>query len=367
MRADPSGGGAVRLIDRIGLAALNRLPPEAAHRAGLALLRRGAGAPPAFASDPALGVRLWGLDFANPVGIAAGLDKDAAAFDALLAAGAGFVEVGTVTPRPQPGAPPPRLFRLRADEALINRLGFNGAGMAAMAARLAGRDRGRDVVGVNIGANRDSRDPAGDYVAAFDRLAPLADYVAVNVSSPNTPGLRGLQAPDRLARLVDALRARHAAAGLDCPVLVKLSPDLDAESVRGLARTALEDGFDGLIVSNTTTARPPGLRGRHRGERGGLSGRPLFAPSTALLGELHRLTAGRIPLVGVGGVADADDAWAKIRAGASLVQLYTALAYRGPGLVADIRRGLAARLAADGFATVAEAAGSGRGEPRATR
>ena len=345
---------------RLGLAALNRLPPETAHRAGLALLRRGVGAAGAPAGEPASGMRLWGLEFGNPVGIAAGLDKDAAAFDALLAAGAGFVEVGTVTPRPQPGAPRPRLFRLRADEALINRLGFNGAGMAAMAARLAGRDRGRGVVGVNIGANRDSRDPAADYAAAFDRLAPLADYVAVNVSSPNTPGLRGLQAPDRLARLVAALRARRAAAGLDLPVLVKLAPDLDRESARGIARAALADGFDGLIVSNTTTARPPGLRGRRRGERGGLSGRPLFAPSTALLGELYRLTGGRIPLVGVGGVASADDAWAKIRAGASLVQLYTALAYRGLGLVAEIRRGLAAQLAAAGFATAADAAGSGR-------
>lgn len=351
----------MRLSDRLAAAALGRLPPETAHRLGIALLRRAPGAP--AAACPALRVRLWGRAFPGAVGVAAGLDKDGEAFDGLLRRGAGFVEVGTVTPRPQAGNPRPRVFRLRADAALVNRLGFNSAGMAAVARRLERRDRSRGIVGVNIGANRDSRDPLADYAAAFDRLAPLADYVTVNVSSPNTPGLRDWQARDRLAALVDALRARRAAAGLDrpllVPLLVKISPDLTPEAVRGVAGLAVAEGFDGLIVANTTVARPPGLRGARAREAGGLSGAPLFARSTALLADIHRLTRGRVPLVGVGGVASADDAYAKVRAGAVLVQLYTALTYRGPGLLADIARGLAARLAADGFASLAEAVGAG--------
>ena len=347
----------MRLSDRFAAAALGRLPPETAHRLGIALLRRAPGAP--ADACPALRVRLWGRAFPGAVGVAAGLDKDGEAFDGLLRRGAGFVEVGTVTPRPQAGNPRPRVFRLRADAALVNRLGFNGAGMAAVARRLERRDRSNGIVGVNIGANRDSRDPLADYAAAFDRLAPLADYVAVNVSSPNTPGLRGWQARDRLAALIDALRARRAAAGLDRPLLVKIAPDLTPEAVRGIAGLAAAEGFDGLIVANTTVARPPGLRSKRAKEAGGLSGAPLFARSTALLADIHRLTRGRVPLVGVGGVASAADAYAKVRAGAGLVQLYTALAYRGPGLLADIARGLAARLAADGFASLAEAVGAG--------
>lgn len=340
---------------RFAVAALGRLPPETAHALGLGLLRLGAGAP--RAPSPMPRVRLWGREF-GAVGVAAGLDKDAAVFTPLLRAGAGFVEVGTVTPRPQRGNPRPRLFRLRADEALVNRLGFNGAGMERAARRLAARDRLRGPVGVNIGPNRDSPSPLDDYAAAFDALAPVADYIAVNVSSPNTPGLRGLQAPERLAALVGALRARRAAAALDLPLLVKISPDLEPPAVRELAALALEADIDGLIVGNTTTARAPGLRGRRRSETGGLSGRPLFAPSTALLREFYRLTEGRIPLVGVGGVFDSADAWAKIRAGASLVQLYTALAFRGLDVLPGIARGLSARLAAGGFASVAEAVGA---------
>ena len=340
---------------RFGVAALGRLPPETAHALGLALLRLGAGAP--RAPSPMPRVRLWGQEF-GAVGVAAGLDKDAAVFAPLLRAGAGFVEVGTVTPRAQRGNPRPRLFRLRADEALVNRLGFNGAGMERAARRLAARDRSLGPVGVNIGPNRDSPSPLDGYAAAFDALAPVADYVAVNVSSPNTPGLRGLQAPERLAALVGALRARRAAAALDLPLLVKVAPDLDPPAVRELAALAPEAGIDGLIVGNTTTARPPGLRSRYRREVGGLSGRPLFAPSTALLREFYRLTEGRIPLVGVGGVFDSADAWAKIRAGASLVQLYTALAFRGLDVLPGIARGLSARLAAGGFASVADAVGA---------
>ena len=341
---------------RFAVAALGRLPPETAHAVGLGLLRLGAGAPPR-APSPMPRVRLWGREF-GAVGVAAGLDKDAAVFAPLLRAGAGFVEVGTVTPRPQRGNPRPRLFRLRADEALVNRLGFNGAGMERAARRLAARDRLRGPVGVNIGPNRDSPSPLDDYAAAFDALAPVADYIAVNVSSPNTPGLRGLQAPERLAALVGALRARRAAAALDLPLLVKISPDLEPPAVRDLAALALEADIDGLIVGNTTTKRAPGLRSRRRSEAGGLSGRPLFAPSTALLREFYRLTEGRIPLIGVGGVFDSAGARAKIRAGASLVQLYTALAFRGLDVLPGIARGLSASLAADGFASVAEAVGA---------
>ncbi len=342
----------------LAVAALGRLPPETAHRAGIALLRRGIGAAAAPPADPILRVRLWGRTFAGAVGIAAGLDKDGEAFAPLLRSGAGFVEVGTVTPRPQRGNPRPRVFRLRADRALVNRLGFNSAGMTHVAGRLAGRDRASGIVGLNIGANRDSGEPLADYVAAFDMLAPLADYVAVNVSSPNTPGLRDWQERDRLAALIDALHERRTGAGLDCPLLVKIAPDLAPGAAADIARLALDRALDGLIVGNTTTARPPGLRSAARRETGGLSGAPLFAPSTALLREMYRLTAGRVPLIGVGGVAGAGDAYAKVRAGASLVQLYTALAYRGLGLLAEIGRGLGERLAADGFGSVADAVGA---------
>ena len=342
----------------LAVAALGRLPPDTAHRAGIALLRRGIGAAAAPPADPILRVRLWGRTFSCAVGIAAGLDKDGEAFEPLLRSGAGFVEVGTVTPRPQRGNPRPRVFRLRADRALVNRLGFNSAGMSRVASRLAGRDRASGIVGLNIGANRDSGETLADYAAAFDVLAPLADYVAVNVSSPNTPGLRDWQERDRLAALIDALHERRTAAGLDCPLLVKIAPDLAPGAAADIARLALDRALDGLIVGNTTTARPPDLRSAARGEAGGLSGAPLFAPSTALLREMYRLTEGRVPLIGVGGVASAGDAYAKIRAGASLVQLYTALAFRGLGLLAEIGRGLGERLAADGFGSVADAVGA---------
>ena len=343
---------------RLAGAALGRLPPETAQRLGLALLRRGIGVPDAPPDRASLRIRLGKRTFPAATGIAAGLDKDGTSFDALLRSGAGFVEVGTVTPLPQPGNPAPRLFRLRADGAIINRLGFNSAGAARVARRLARRDRSKGIVGVNIGANRDSDDPVADYAAAFDALAPHADYVAVNISSPNTPGLRGLQAADRAADLIDRLHARRRAGGLDRPILIKIAPDLDPEGVRDIAGLALDKALDGLIASNTTVARPPGLRSRRRGEAGGLSGKPLFARSTALLRDLYRLTEGRIPLVGVGGVAGASDAYAKIRAGASLVQLYTALAYRGLDPIAEIGRGLARRLDADGLSSVADAVGA---------
>ena len=317
---------------------LRALPPETAHR--LAVRALAAGLVPASRGpdDEALATRVWGLDFANPVGIAAGFDKDAEAVDGLFTAGFGSVEAGTVTPQPQAGNPKPRLFRLTDDRALINRLGFNSQGLARVVPRL-GRVRA-GILGINIGANRDSEDPVADYVAGFQAVCDRVDYVAVNISSPNTPGLRDLQTRGNFERLVGALDATREAlvsgGARRVPIAVKVAPDLDERDAEDIAAVALETGLDGLIVGNTTLARD-GVTGRHQGEAGGLSGPPLFARSTELLARFHRLTRGRVPLIGVGGIASGADAYAKIRAGASLVQLYTALVYQGPGLVARIK------------------------------
>jgi dihydroorotate dehydrogenase len=344
-------------LDAIGLALLRLFPPETAH--SLANNALSVGLVPGWSGtdSESLKTRLWGLDVPNPIGIAAGFDKDAEAFAPMLSRGVGFVEVGTLTPRPQPGNPKPRMFRLPSDGAVINRLGFNNGGMAAAAARLVKRDRARGIVGVNIGRNKDSADALADYVAAYQSLAPLADYVTVNISSPNTPGLRDLQARDELDRLIAALHEARASAGLSNPILVKIAPDLDDGARQDISDVALARNLDGLIISNTTIARPEMLTDPARDEAGGLSGRPLFAPSTALLADMYRRTGGKVVLIGVGGVASADDAYAKIRAGASLVQLYTALAYQGLGLIDRIKAGLADRLAADGFSSVVEAVG----------
>lgn len=339
---------------------LRALPAEAAHRLTLAALAGGLGglvAGPAEPDPPSLKQALWGRDFPNPVGIAAGFDKDARVPDALLRLGFGFAETGTVTPRPQPGNPKPRIFRLYEDEAVINRMGFNSAGLEPTLARLRGRARA-GVVGVNLGKNRDSADAAADYVEGVRRVGPLADYFVINVSSPNTPGLRDLQRrevlDDLLCRLVDA---RDEAAP-SIPLLVKIAPDLSPEERADIAAVVGPSGIDGIVISNTTVARPPGLKSPAAGEAGGLSGKPLFAPSTALLGDIYRLTGGRLPLIGVGGITSAEDAYAKIRAGASLVQLYTALVFQGPALIGRIKRGLAALLAGDGFASIADAVGA---------
>ena len=344
-------------FDRI-TALLRMLPPEAAHRLTIRALALGLCPRAAAADDPVLACRLWRRDFNNPLGLAAGFDKDGEAIPALAALGFGFIEIGSVTPEPQPGNPKPRLFRLPEDRAVINRMGFNSQGHAAVARRLAAarrRVRGA-IIGVNLGKNRDSADAAADYAAGVIAFAGLADYLVINVSSPNTPGLRRLQEPEALARLL--ARARAALPGDGPPVLVKIAPDLTAEDMRGIAKTARAGTVDGIIVSNTTIARPETLRGARRREAGGLSGRPLFAQATRILGEMYRLTDGRVPLVGCGGIADAEDAYAKIRAGASLVQLYTALVYEGPMLVARLKAGLAARLRADGFTNIAEAVGA---------
>jgi dihydroorotate dehydrogenase len=336
---------------------LRLIDPETAHRLAIRALRLGLVPRPHLPDDPILEQRLWGLHFSNPVGLAAGFDKHAEVPDALLDRGFGFVEIGGVTPLPQPGNPRPRLFRLMEDEAVINRMGFNSEGLEVVRGRLAARAR-RGIVGVNLGKNKEQADAAADYVAGALAFAPLVDFLVINVSSPNTPGLRALQSRAALEDLVGRVRAALAGLKSAPPLLLKVAPDLTEDDRREIAAVTLASGLDGLIVSNTTLARPASLRSPHRQETGGLSGRPLFEPSTALLGEFYRLTGGRVPLVGVGGIASGRDAYRKIRAGASLLQLYSALVFHGPGLVAEIRRDLAAALRADGFRSLADAIGA---------
>ncbi len=342
---------------------LKCLDPETAHGLALFALERGLVPTPRPFDGPSLRQNLWGRDFANPVGLAAGFDKDARVADAMLAQGFGFVEAGTVTPQPQAGNPKPRLFRLTSDRAVINRLGFNSAGADAVARNLQSPRRQPGPVGVNIGNNAESLDAESDYARGAKAFAGLADYLVVNVSSPNTPGLRALQDRDRLTRLLgrvkDALGTSASAAPENPPPLrLKEAPDLTEDDKRDIAAVALDMGLDGLICTNTTIERPGSLAGRHRGELGGLSGRPLLEPSTRVLADFYRLTKGRLTLIGAGGVSSGADAYAKIRAGASLVQLYTALVFEGPGLAGRINRELAALLAADGFANVSDAVGA---------
>jgi dihydroorotate dehydrogenase len=339
---------------------LFRLDAERAHALALAALSRGWVRPPARPPDPALRVDLWGLSFPNPLGLAAGFDKGGSALDGSLALGFGFVEIGSVTPLPQPGNPPPRIFRLASEESIINRLGFNSEGHAAVAERL-GRRRPNAIVGVNLGANRESADRVGDYVLGLSRFNDLASYLVVNVSSPNTPGLRDLQARRELGELAERLAAARSQLKARAPLLLKISPDLSDEELRAVADVATGGAFDGIIVSNTTTARP-GVSSGFGTEPGGLSGRLLFPLATRMLARLHVMTGGRLPLVGTGGVDSADAAWEKVRAGASLVQLYSALVFKGPRLVADIVDGLSARLAREKAASLADIVGTGAGD-----
>lgn len=340
------------------------LPPEDAHRVTVRLLAAAPLPRVLHDDDPILQTRLWGRTFANPLGLAAGFDKDAEAVDALLGLGFGFVEVGSVTPRPQPGNPRPRLFRLRADGAVINRMGFNSAGADAAARRLArsqkGQGRRAGILGINLGKNKDSTDAAADYCTGVSKLGAFADYLVVNVSSPNTPGLRALQEAAALRQILSAVleTRRQCLAGREPPLLVKIAPDLHEADLAAIADVVLDIGIDGIIVSNTTVQRPASLRSARAKETGGLSGKPLFTLSTEVLGRVYRLTQGRVPLIGVGGIASGADALAKIRQGASLVQLYTALVYGGPSLIGTIRRDLADRLRTEGFASVGEAVGS---------
>ena len=334
---------------------LRALPAETAHRATVSLTGlMSALLPGPTADDARLGLSAFGLQFPNPVGLAAGFDKDAEVPDAMLKLGFGFVECGTVTPKPQAGNPRPRLFRLPEDGAVINRMGFNNRGMDAAASRLEARRR-TGIVGINIGANKDSADRIADYAKGFARLAPLADYVTVNVSSPNTPGLRGLQNKEELTRLLSALMETRAGNGFK-PVLLKIAPDLDDQALDDIAETVAASGIEGIIISNTTIARPP-LKNANAHETGGLSGRPLLAPSTQILRRMRARVSSNIVLIGAGGIFSGADAYEKIRAGATLVQLYTGLVYEGPGLVTRIKQELLACLTRDGFATIADAVG----------
>ncbi len=331
--------------------ALFRLDPERAHGLTLAALK----AVPwrTARHDPVLATRVAGLDFPSPVGLAAGFDKDAEVPDAMLGLGFGFVEVGTLTPQPQAGNPRPRLFRLVEDEAVINRMGFNNDGQAAARARLARRKR-RGVVGINIGANKNATDRIADYVTGVQAMAEVADYLTVNISSPNTPGLRGLQDLGPLTELLTAIKDVRVAGGP--PLFLKVAPDLTPVDIDGIVKAA-SGRVDALVISNTTVMRFENLRSPHKAEAGGLSGKPLRGHAYERLRDFRRASGASIPLIGVGGIDCAEEAYARIRSGAALVQLYSALVYRGPGLVRDIADGLARQLRHDGFASVAEAVG----------
>ena len=340
------------MLYRLARPVLFTLDPERAHGLAIAALRALPGRP-APTGGP-LEIRVAGLAFPNPVGMAAGFDKDGEVPDALLGQGFGFAEVGSITPRPQAGNPQPRLFRLAEDGAVINRMGFNNGGAVAAAARLAARER-RGIVGINIGANKDSADRVADYAQMTQVMAPLASYLAVNISSPNTPGLRALQDEGALTALLDAVLEARGEAGP--PVFLKVAPDLEPADIEAIARIGIDKRLGALIVANTTISRPP-LRSRHAAESGGLSGAPLKQLALQRLRDFRHATGGALPLVGVGGIASAEDAWARIRAGASLVQLYSAMVYEGPGIARRIVRGLEALMRRDGFASVAAAVGS---------
>ena len=333
--------------------AIHAIDPETAHVAAIrALAAWGTAGTPMAPPAPALPTRVAGIDFPNPVGMAAGLDKDARAIAGLFALGFGSVEVGTLTPRAQPGNPKPRLFRLVEDRAVINRMGFNNGGLAAGIAR-ARAARRTGVLGINVGANKDATDRVADYVAGVTAAAPVADYITINVSSPNTPGLRDLQQGAALAELLAACMAARGAT----PLFLKVAPDLDAGMIDGVARAAIDARVDALVMGNTTVSRPP-LSARDAGETGGLSGAPLRDLARARLADMRRATGTAVPLIAVGGIDSGAEAYARIRAGASLVQVYTALVYDGPGLPRRIVAELAALLARDGFASVAEAVGA---------
>ena len=330
------------------------LDAERAHGFALLALKLGPEGQPAAPAGP-LATTVAGIAFPNPVGMAAGFDKDGEVPDALLALGFGFAEVGSITPLPQAGNPRPRLFRLEEDRAVINRMGFNNHGAQAALVRLSAR-RGRPgVVGINIGANKDAADRIADYATMTRLMAPLATYLAVNISSPNTPGLRALQDESALTELLDAVLEARGSEGP--PVFLKVAPDLEPEDIDAIARIAVDKRLGALIVSNTTISRPP-LASRHGGETGGLSGAPLRDLAQQRLRDFRRATGGAIPLVGVGGIATAEDAFARIRAGASLVQLYSAMVYEGPGIARRITAGLERLMSQYGFRTIAEAVGS---------
>ena len=340
----------------LGAVILRQMDPETAHRLAIRALQI-APLPAPGADDSILKTRIAGLEMSNPVGLAAGLDKNGEALDGLSRLGFGAVECGSVTPRAQPGNPRPRLFRLSEDRAIINRMGFNNEGLEPFAARLARRPK-RTAIGANLGANKDTEDKAADYVAGLKRLAGLADYFTINISSPNTPGLRALQGREALDDLLGRINEARPSDG--APIFLKIAPDLIGEEIGMIVEASLAHHIDALIVSNTTLERPASLKSGFAGEAGGLSGAPLKPFAQKALEAAAEAAAGRLPLIAVGGIESSADAWARIRAGASAVQVYSALIYNGAGLVSAIKRDLAARLRADGFATLSEAVGSGR-------
>ncbi|HEU4958760.1 MAG TPA: quinone-dependent dihydroorotate dehydrogenase [Sphingomicrobium sp.] len=330
------------------------LDAETAHGAAIAALKFAHRLPPRRFPE-SLRTTVAGIDFRSPVGLAAGFDKDAEVAEAMLGAGFGFVEIGTVTPRPQNGNPKPRLFRLAEDRAVINRMGFNNAGQEAAFDRLRRLTRVHGVIGVNVGANKDSVDRIADYVEGIRRMGPVARYLTVNISSPNTPGLRGLQDRGALDELLSAVQEAHAGK----PIFLKVAPDLGEGDPERIVRSALDHRIDALIVANTTVSRPP-LKSRHASEAGGLSGVPLKSLALEALRQFRSASGGEIPLIGVGGIANADDAWERIRAGASLVQLYSAMVYEGPGIGMRIAKGLARRLSQEGMSNIGDAVGTER-------
>ncbi len=352
------------LTERLGLALLRRIDPERAHTLALLALRAGLAPLPGPVTSSRLHSTLCGLELPNPIGLAAGFDKNAQALAPLMRAGFGFVEAGAATPRPQPGNPRPRLFRLAEDQAAINRFGFSNQGMTAITRRLARRPLGMSVgvpVGLNLGANKDSADRARDFAQVLEHAGPHIDFATVNVSSPNTERLRELQGKAALAALLAGVLATRDRLPRRIPVFLKIAPDLSATELAEVAEVALTSGIDAIIATNTTLARD-GLQSPHRAEKGGLSGAPLFDLSTRTLARLSLLTEGRLPLIGTGGIASPEAAYAKIRAGASAVQLYTGLVFGGLSLAASIAHGLDALLARDGFTNVTEAIGTARAD-----
>ena len=340
----------------LGAVLLRQMDPETAHRLAIRALQV-TPLPAPGAVDPILKTTIAGLEMSNPVGLAAGLDKNGEALEGLSRLGFGAVECGSVTPRAQAGNPKPRLFRLSEDRAIINRMGFNNEGLEPFAARLARRPK-RTPIGANLGANKDTEDKAADYVAGLKRLAGLADYFTVNISSPNTPGLRALQGREALDDLLGRINEARPSDG--APVFLKIAPDLIGEEIGMIVEASVAHRIDALIVSNTTLERPATLKSGFAGEAGGLSGSPLKPFAQKALEAAAEAAAGRLPLIAVGGIESGEDAWARIRAGASAVQVYSALIYDGPALVGSIKRDLAARLRAEGFRHISDAVGSGR-------
>jgi dihydroorotate dehydrogenase len=350
----------MKLTEKLALKALHKVDPETAHALSIKALKLGLTPTPGPVTSARLKCEIAGIALSNPVGLAAGFDKNAEALSPLSQAGFGFIEVGAATPRPQPGNPKPRLFRLSEDRAAINRFGFNNEGMEAIAARLAKRPKDA-VIGLNLGANKDSDDRAADFARVLAHCGAYLDFATVNVSSPNTEKLRDLQGKAALSGLLRGVIETRESLARRVPVFLKIAPDLDRAAIEDIASVALDSGIDAVIATNTTLSRDH-LKSAHRGEAGGLSGAPLFEKSTRVLAQLSELLAGKVPLVGVGGISTSEQAYAKICAGASAVQLYTAMVYGGLSLGADIARELDALLARDGFANVAEAVGSKRAD-----